>query len=77
MNQMNIWDQVVDFVTRLLRGRVDGAGITAKSHLKNLEVQAKTAASKRFNNVVDGTMNKAKDKARARAEAPKKPAAPE
>ncbi len=56
---------VVDFFTRLLRGRIDGATITAKSKMKGVEYKAKAAASKKFNAAVDGAMNKGKEKAQA------------
>lgn len=66
--QMGIVQQVIDFFTRLLRGRIDGATITAKSKMRNIEVKAKSAASKKFNQAVDGAMEKGKAKARPKAE---------
>ncbi|MSP91677.1 MAG: hypothetical protein EXR79_07720 [Myxococcales bacterium] len=56
---MSLIDAIVDFFMRLVRGRIDSVHIQAKSKMMGLEHRAKSAASKRFNSAVDGTIGKA------------------
>lgn len=56
---MSLIDAIFDFFVRLVRGRIDSVHIQAKSKLMGLEHRAKSAASKRFNSAIDGTVNKA------------------
>jgi hypothetical protein len=56
---MNLLDAVIDFFMRLIRGRIDSVHIQAKSKMMGYETRAKSAAAKRFNQAVDGTVGKA------------------
>lgn len=79
MNRMGPWEQVVDFFRRLVKGRIDGVEIGARSKMRNVEYRAKSAVAGKFNKAVDGTVNKAKGavKPSADAKAEDKPAANE
>lgn len=57
---MNIIDQIIDFFVRLVRGRIDNAQMQLKSKGMAVEARVKGEAAKRFNQVVDGGVNKAK-----------------
>lgn len=61
---MNIVQDIIDFFIRLIRGRVDQVGFQAKSKMMGYEARAKAEAAKRFNQAIDGSVDKAKQAAR-------------
>lgn len=67
---MNIVNEIMDFFIRLVRGRLDQVEMQAKSKMMNVQHQAKSAASKQFNQAVDGAVGKAKSAATGKPVAP-------
>lgn len=54
---------VTDFISKLFRQRVNRMESQAKQKVNSASVKARTAASKKVNNAIDGTIDKAKEKA--------------
>ena len=59
---MNIIDQVVDFFSRLVRGRVDSVAIGAKSKVASAQARAKSKVANKVNSAIDSKVDKAKEK---------------
>lgn len=57
---MNIIGDIMDFFIRLVRGRIDQVEMKAKSKVMGIQHQAKSAASRQFNQAVDGAVGKVK-----------------
>ena len=60
MSQMGPWEYVIDFFKRLVKSRVDSAEIGARSKVSNAQYRAKSAVANRFNNAVDGAIDRGK-----------------
>ena len=69
---MDAMDQVIDFFKRLVKGRIDGAEIAARTKAKSYEYKARSKAASAFNNAVDGAIDKAKNKATSQRDTAKK-----
>jgi hypothetical protein len=63
---MNVLDQVVDFFSRLVRGRVDSVRIGAKSKLSSVEARAKAKVAGTVNRAIDSRVDQAKATAKAK-----------
>ncbi len=69
---MDIVDQILDFLRRLVKSRVDGVQMQAKSKMLNQQARAKAKVANSFNKAVDGGIAKAKTAATGKP-APGKP----
>jgi hypothetical protein len=70
---MDIVDQILDFFRRLVKSRVDGVQMQAKTKMLNTQAKAKAKVANSFNKAVDGGVAKAKGAATGKP-APAKPA---
>lgn len=63
---MNLIDQIADFFTRLVRGRVDSVTIGAKSKMWSAQARAKSKVANAVNQAIDSRVDRVKGKAQAK-----------
>ncbi|MCB9785342.1 MAG: hypothetical protein H6744_01500 [Deltaproteobacteria bacterium] len=64
---MDIVDQILDFLRRLVKSRVDGVQTQAKTKYLNAQARTKAKVAGSFNKAVDGGIERAKGAAQSKA----------